>query len=249
VSRRPARRWRAIAALAGLATLAAAVAPAAAPDSLVLRPRAAVEGEVRLSKAVTGKVGRPVAVRLRRAPEGLESYTFQSEGRWLQGSFATHDPDGLRVALVDLDFDGLADLWVSGVEDLGMRSRRSDVWRFDPRTRTYVFDLALSSLENLEVDPVARQIESGVRDCGCGGRCFYHDTFVWSAGALRRVARREQNCLPAGTVYREFAQQGDTLRLVREVPGEPDSAESRRRQEGSLRFLEVRGEERPKRWR
>jgi hypothetical protein len=213
---------------AGTLLLFLAGSPLAAPA--VAEPSATT----RLTAALTGKVRQVVLVRRAGHPGGFETYSIRIGGRWRAGVIKATVGPGLDCALVDLDFDGSADVWVTGYDDGQARIRRSDVWRFDPRRGSYVFDRALSSLENLEVDPGARLLEAGIDNCGCAGDCFYRDTYEWQGGKLRRVARREQDC----DTYLEFAACGDSLCLVRQVPaGEPDHAEAVRRRTGGHRFL------------
>jgi hypothetical protein len=210
---------------------------------LAARGHARPSPTTRLSTALTGKVRQVVLLRRAFHQDGFETCSILLGGRWRASRTRAVVGLGLDCALVDLDFDRSADLWVTGCDDGQQRVRRSDVWRFDARRRTYVFDSTLSSLDNLEVDPGARQLESGIDNCGCAGECFFHDTYEWRGGRLVRVARREQDC--AGNessvhVYREFARCGDSLCVVREVRGgEPDKAEYIRRQTGGHQFLDL----------
>jgi hypothetical protein len=79
------------------------------------------------------KVRRAVTVRTGQDAEGLEVYSFDDgRGKWRPGRIRA-TPYGMEYVLADLDFDGTADLWVTGCDEGQQRLRRSDVWRFDRR--------------------------------------------------------------------------------------------------------------------
>ncbi|MFY0576486.1 XAC2610-related protein [Cystobacter fuscus] len=193
---------------------------------------------VRLDEATTGRVERAVELRIQRSADGEQGYSVKLSGKWRDGACRSADSSGLSALLVDFDFDGHADLWVTGFTDGQGRVRCSDVWLYKPPLKRYERHSELSSLQNLEIDPGARQLEGGMWNCGCAGMCFFHETYGWSAGALSKLSRRGQDCESEGIVYRESSVDSGAMKLTREVKGEPSSEEYDRRQKGSLKFLD-----------
>ncbi|ATB39164.1 hypothetical protein CYFUS_004605 [Cystobacter fuscus] len=193
---------------------------------------------VRLDEATTGRVERAVELRIQRSADGEQGYAVKNSGKWRDGPCRSGGPSGLSVLLVDFDFDGHADLWVTGVTDGQGRVRCSDVWLYKPQLKHYERHSELSSIQNLEIDPDAKQLEGGMWNCGCAGMCFFHETHGWSSGSLSKLSRREQDCGSEDIVYREFSVDSGAMKLTREVKGEPGFEEYDRRQKGILKFLD-----------
>ena len=99
-----------------------------------------------------------------------------------------------------MNFDGHADLWVTGYTDSQGRVRCSDVWLWDAPARQYSFNAPLSAIPNLEISIADQRIEGGIANCGCAAQCFYEDSYAWRASKLITIARRAQDC----ERYREY---------------------------------------------
>lgn len=167
-----------------------------------------------LTHASTGKLGLPVRLFFSSAHKnGLATYGFQAGGQKQQGH-GVFMPTGITARLVDLDFDGWADLWVMGCLDGQCRAAQSEIWRYEPKQQHYVWHAQLSAIPNLEVDPQAQLLAGGLHNCGCAAGCFQLDTYAWKQGQLQVVARRKQECSAephAGWVYQEWILSGGQL--------------------------------------
>lgn len=152
-----------------------------------------------LEKAVTGKVRQAADIRYTNHDE-KQSYQLKIGKQWRNGSCTSSGTGNLHALLLDMNFDGHADLWVTGYTDSQGRIRCSDVWLWDAPAQKYVFDTSLSAIPNLNISIADKAIEGGIANCGCAAQCFYEDSYAWQARQLITIARREQDC----ERYREY---------------------------------------------
>ncbi|APA69470.1 XAC2610-related protein [Janthinobacterium sp. 1_2014MBL_MicDiv] len=178
-----------------------------------------------LEKAATGKVRQSVQIRYADHDE-VQRYRVNIQGAWIKGSCSSAGMGNLQALLLDMNFDGNADLWVTGYTDSQGRIRCSDVWLWDTKAGKYRFDKPLSAIPNLEISIPARQIEGGIGNCGCAAQCFYEDRYAWRENILTTIARREQDC----ERYREYRlnENNDLVLIKDEIidTGKPDRRES-----------------------
>lgn len=106
-----------------------------------------------------------------------------------------------RIARVDLDFDGHAD--VGFVTELSMAGSRSEYWRLDPRSGRFA---PAGVYETLQPDSAAREWTTHIRG-GHAGRLWMASRWRWMDGALAEVRQEEQDVQPDGEGY---------VRIVRE---------------------------------
>jgi hypothetical protein len=139
-------------------------------------------------------------------PGTADSITVARGGRVVQTLLVSenHVPPETgvaRIARVDLDFDGYAD--VGFVTELSMAGSRSEYWRLEPRTGH--FDHA-GVYETLQPDSAARELTTYIRG-GHAGRLWMASRWRWMDGALAEVRQEEQDVQPDGEGY---------VRIVRE---------------------------------
>lgn len=177
------------------------------------------------------------SIKIFHKPNGNKAYSIQILGKWAEGVCKFQGTIKPHAIFADLNFDQNMDVWVTGFSDSQGRSRCSDVWLFDPVTKQYKYNADLSKIPNLKVAPVERKLEGGIFNCGCAAQCFFHDTYIWQAESLLRIARREQDCGMDTVSYREFTLMDGKLTITRQENGIPDDKEYARRQHGELQFL------------
>jgi hypothetical protein len=166
---------------------------------LSLLSTSAYGGTLHLDKAATGKVRQAADIRYVNHDE-KQTYQIKTGKRWMAGSCSTSGTGNLHALLADMNFDGHADLWVTGYTDSQGRIRCSDVWLWDAQAKQYSFNKALSAIPNLDIDIAGQRIEGGIANCGCAAQCFYEDSYAWRANTLIAIARRAQDC----ERYREY---------------------------------------------
>lgn len=156
-------------------------------------------GTLHLEKAATGKVRQAADIRYINHDE-KQTYQLKIGKQWIPGSCSSSGTGNLHALLVDMNFDGHADLWVTGYTDSQGRIRCSDVWLWDAPAKQYRFNKPLSAIPNLDISISDQKIEGGIPNCGCAAQCFYEDSYKWQANQLITTARREQDC----ERYREY---------------------------------------------
>ena len=167
--------------------------------SLLFISTSAYCGTLHLEKAVTGKVRLAADIRYAYHDE-QQTYQLKIGKQWRNGRCSSSGTGNLHALLLDVNFDGHADLWVTGYTDSQGRIRCSDVWLWDAPAQKYAFDTTLSAIPNLNISMADKRIEGGIANCGCAAQCFYEDSYAWQAGKLIAIARREQDC----ERYREY---------------------------------------------
>ncbi|MEQ6340167.1 MAG: hypothetical protein M3A44_00600 [Gammaproteobacteria bacterium] len=143
---------------------------------------------------------KSLKLRVYYSSEGDKTHAIKLSGSWVKVECQFQGPSEPYALLADLNFDGNADIWITGFTNGQGRSRCSDVWLFNPKKKKYQYNVELSRIHNLEVAPQEKKLEGGIYNCGCAAQCFFHDTYIWQSGALLKIARREQDC----EIYREF---------------------------------------------
>ena len=166
---------------------------------LSLVSTAAYCGSLHLDKAASGKVRQAADIRYVHHDD-KQTYRLNLGKRWVAGSCSSSGTGNLHALLLDMNFDGHADLWVTGYTDSQGRIRCSDVWLWDAPARQYSFNAPLSAIPNLEISIADQRIEGGIANCGCAAQCFYEDSYAWRANTLITTARRAQDC----ERYREY---------------------------------------------
>ena len=166
---------------------------------LSLISTSAYGGTLHLEKAVTGTVRQAADIRYANHGE-KQTYQLKIGKQWTNGSCSSSGMGNLHALLVDMNFDGHADLWVTGYTDSQGRSRCSDVWLWDAPAKQYRFNKPLSAIPNLDISITGQGIEGGIPNCGCAAQCFYEDSYKWRADKLIATGRREQDC----ERYREY---------------------------------------------
>ena len=176
-------------------------------------------------------------IKIFHTSEGHKKYSIQILGKWVKGVCEFQGTGKPYALFADLNFDHNLDVWVTGYSNSQGRSRCSDVWLFNPKTKQYKYNSTLSKIRNLEVAPVEMKLVGGMSNCGCAAQCFFHDTYIWQAESLLRIARREQDCGIDNVIYKEFVLVDGKLTIMRQENGIPDDKEYARRQNGDLHFL------------
>ena len=166
---------------------------------LSLISTAASCGTLHLEKAATGSVGQAADIRYANHDD-RQTYRLKIGNAWESGRCRSSGTGNLHALLLDMNFDGHADLWVTGYTDSQGRIRCSDVWLWDAPAKKYRFNKPLSAIPNLDVSVAQKTLEGGIANCGCAAQCFYADRYAWQAGKLLTIARREQDC----ERYREY---------------------------------------------
>ena len=166
---------------------------------LSLVSTAAYCGSLHLDKAASGKVRQAADIRYVHHDD-KQTYRLNLGKRWVAGSCSSSGTGNLHALLLDMNFDGHADLWVTGYTDSQGRVRCSDVWLWDAPARQYSFNAPLSAIPNLEISMADQAIAGGIANCGCAAQCFYEDSYAWQASKLITIARRAQDC----ERYREY---------------------------------------------
>ena len=166
---------------------------------LSLISTAAYGATLHLDKAATGKVRQAADIRYVNHDE-KQTYQLKIGKQWIPGSCSSSGTGNLHALLLDMNFDGYADLWVTGYTDSQGRIRCSDVWLWDTQAKNYRFSKPLSAIPNLEISIAGQSIEGGIANCGCAAQCFYEDSYAWHRKTLTAIARREQDC----ERYREY---------------------------------------------
>ena len=156
-------------------------------------------GTLHLDKAVTGKVSQAAELRYANHDE-TQTYQLKIGKQWINGSCSSSGTGNLHALLADMNFDGHADLWITGYTDSQGRVRCSDVWLWDASGKNYSFNKPLSAIPNLNIGMADQRIEGGIANCGCAAQCFYEDSYAWRANTLITTARRAQDC----ERYREY---------------------------------------------
>ena len=166
---------------------------------LSLLSTSAYGATLHLDKAAAGTVRQAADIRYVNHDE-KQTYQIKTGKRWMAGSCSSSGTGNLHALLLDMNFDGHADLWVTGYTDSQGRVRCSDVWLWDAPARQYSFNAPLSAIPNLEISIADQRIEGGIANCGCAAQCFYEDSYAWRASKLITIARRAQDC----ERYREY---------------------------------------------
>ena len=102
-------------------------------------------GTLHLDKAATGKVRQAADIRYANHDE-KQTYQLKIGKQWIPGSCSTSGTGNLHALLVDMNFDGHADLWVTGYTDSQGRIRCSDVWLWDAPAKQYRFNQPMSAI-------------------------------------------------------------------------------------------------------
>lgn len=188
--------------------------------------------ETTLTTALSGRVAAPVRVRFYRFGPYNVGYSFATSwndrGEWdlRLGPLVSPNGTGIETRLVDLNFDGYADLWARAYQN--QRVEGSDVWLYEPEDSAravadpyslrehfhragYVYSVELSALPNLGVDTTAQRLVAGIGNCGCGGACFHSEVYRREGGAMVLEQRRTQECLGEEFEYRVWERRGDRL--------------------------------------
>ncbi|UQV44986.1 hypothetical protein KIV45_25180 [Janthinobacterium lividum] len=166
---------------------------------LSLISTSAYGGTLHLDKAATGKVRQAADIRYANHDE-KQTYQLKIRKQWIPGSCSSSGTGNLHALLLDMNFDGHADLWVTGYTESQGRIRCSDVWLWDASAKQYSFNKTLSAIPNLDINITDQGIAGGIANCGCAAQCFYEDSYAWRADKLIATARREQDC----ERYREY---------------------------------------------
>lgn len=197
-------RWIVAGAIAAVLTVSAAGVVAAPTKSW----------EERLTTALTGRLDSPITIRVTYARDDEHPWRFSfADGRgWHEGHRQWEDGMPFSVLLVDVNFDGVTDLWVTRCADGQCRATLSDVWLFDATSRGFIHSDELSDLQNLAVDPERKLIRAGLTNCGCAAYCYDVTLYRIVKNRLQPVARHEADC----TRYREYALVDGTLQKTRE---------------------------------
>lgn len=156
-------------------------------------------GTLQLDKAVTGNVRQAADIRYANHDE-KQTYQLKIGRQWIKGKCSSSGTGNLHALLLDMNFDGHADLWITGYTESQGRIRCSDVWLWDAPAKKYRFNQPLSAIPNLDIGTADHSIEGGIANCGCAAQCFYADSYAWQAAKLITIARREQDC----ERYREY---------------------------------------------
>ena len=179
---------------------------------LSLISTAACGATLHLQKAATGTMRQAADIRYVNHDE-RQTYQLKIGKAWVSGSCSSSGMGNLHALLVDMNFDGHADLWVTGYTDSQGRIRCSDVWLWDAQAKKYSFNKPLSAIPNLDIRLADQRIEGGIANCGCAAQCFYEDSYAWQANNLITIARREQDC----ERYREYrVNKSNALILVKD---------------------------------
>ncbi|PHV15967.1 hypothetical protein CSQ90_15790 [Janthinobacterium sp. BJB303] len=181
---------------------------------LSLLSTSAYGGTLHLDKAATGTVRQAADIRYVNHDE-KQTYRLKTGKQWLNGSCSSSGMGNLHALLLDMNFDGHADLWVTGYTDSQGRIRCSDVWLWDTQAKQYSFNKDLSAIPNLDISIAEQRIEGGIANCGCAAQCFYEDSYAWRAGGLITIARRAQDC----ERYREYGlnEKNDLILMKDEI--------------------------------
>ena len=166
---------------------------------LSLISTAASCGTLHLEKAATGSVRQAADIRYANHDD-RQTYRLKIGNAWESGRCRSSGTGNLHALLLDMNFDGHADLWVTGYTDSQGRIRCSDVWLWDAPAKKYRFNKPLSAIPNLDISVAQKTLEGGIANCGCAAQCFHADRYAWQAGKLLTIARREQDC----ERYREY---------------------------------------------
>lgn len=185
-----------------------------------------------LQKSLTGNVFKPVLVRSFISSENSQSYRIKTGRKWITGKCFTVGAGSLHALLIDIDFDGKSDIWLTGFTDSQGRARCSDVWLYDEHKKNYIYSQDLSAIKNLEISVEEKLIEGGISNCGCAAQCFFHDTYQWVSKKLIKISRREQNC----ENYKEFSLANGALIQTKEES--LDSEKYSNRQNGNSIFID-----------
>ena len=122
---------------------------------LSLLSTAADGAALHLDKAATGKVRQAANIRYVNHDE-KQTYQLKIGKQWIAGSCSSGGAGNLHALLLDMNFDGHADLWVTGYTDSQGRIRCSDVWLWDTQAKNYRFSKPLSAIPNLKSASPAR---------------------------------------------------------------------------------------------
>jgi hypothetical protein len=189
--------------IAGMACALAACsraeqAPASRTDAA---PAADTAPSAAVDAARTGGAGDTVRIHPTLPPYGfalhggqpgaVDSIVVTSAGERVQTLRPADNllPEGMepeRLSMVDLDFDGYADL--AFLNSVAMANSRSEYWRFDPGTRRFA---DVGEYETLVADSAAREWTTFNRG-GHGGRLWTAARWRWEGGRLVAVAEEEQ---------------------------------------------------------
>ena len=193
-----------------------------------------------LREPLTGKLGAPAALNVLKANDASVTYSVRIGGAWMKGRWRGSGIDGLHALLLDMDGDGHADLWITGDQEAQSRARASDIWRFDPVKKQYVFAHAVSALPNLEFDTMIGVLGSGVSNCGCAARCFFQDEFKWRRERLQQRSHKKQDCAGDKIVYEEWSLDGRGQRVTTRETGAWNEKKDEERREGALHPIDWR---------
>lgn len=188
-----------------------------------------------INSSAFGRVEKPVHIQIFRSWEKSLSYQYTVDEKSQVGNL--DKMFDLDIILFDLNFDGFADIWASGCWNGQCRIRASEVWLFNPKNQTYMYNMQLSELKNLQVDIEKKLLEDGVWNCGCSGNCFYHNVYSWDKNNLIKIMRREQNCYQDGILYNKYNVVNGKLIITETIKGKPSPEEYLRRQRGDLVFF------------
>lgn len=169
-------------------------------------------GTLHLDKAATGTLRQAADIRYVTHDE-RQTYQVKIGKTWVKGGCASSGTGNLQALLADLNFDGHADLWVTGYTDSQGRIRCSDVWLWDAQAKKYTLNTPLSAIPNLNLSMADKRLEGGIANCGCAAQCYYEASYAWQASRLITIARREQDC----ERHREFRLNANNeLTLVKD---------------------------------
>lgn len=203
----------------GMLLAACAVAACGAADADDARPAAAevaqadsapVPAAAKAEAAADGGAGKGIRIHPtlpphafalhEREPGVVDSIVVTVGGQHVQTlrpreNLVPPDAQLERVSMIDLDFDGYADLAL--LSTVGMANSRSEYWRFDPRARRFA---AAGEFETLTPDSAAREHTTFNRG-GHAGRLWTAARHRWMDGRLVTIAEEEQALHEDGERY------------------------------------------------
>ncbi len=182
--------------------------------------------EFKLEDTVSGNLPKVISLSINKVDNQV-SYSFINNQSPSKGKTIFNGMP--NVLLVDLNFDGYADLWVNGCTTGQCRTLESDAWLYDSASKKYKLNQVLSALPDLNIDIQKQVIVSGVANTGCAGMSFYLETFRWQNKKLTKQYRCEQQCTADSRVhYFEYKLKNGVMAKVRdEIINDPESANRR----------------------
>jgi hypothetical protein len=176
-------------------------------------------------------------IRILSTRNGDKTFTIKISNKWLKLPCDFQGPGEPYAMFADLNFDGNLDIWITGTNDGQMRSRCSDVWLFNPKSKKYEYNDVVSKIEDLEVSTREKILEGGQANCGCAAECFYFDIYRWQSGSLVKIARRKQDCYGDTIIYKEYEIYDGVLKVARQVEVKPGGSMFSHSRKADIHFL------------